>query len=180
MIWLDDRRRPSPYALAFLGGLLHREVQGDTLEITTTHLKESYRSPQRRPTQFPRDGHRTRVAGRAVPGVDVHGHRSGLSDGAPGAQRDVCPRADAAAAAVSVSARRESARCRSTGCRTTCPARIRISPNRRFKYKAPLEGVRGGAETLYPEWCATRRDAVAAGRAVHDQARLQRRVDAHR
>ena len=42
MIWLDGRPRPSQYALRSWDGFSTGRFIGDTLEITTTHLKESY------------------------------------------------------------------------------------------------------------------------------------------
>ena len=42
MIWLDGRHRPSRYALHSWDGFSTGRFVGDTLEITTTHLKESY------------------------------------------------------------------------------------------------------------------------------------------
>src|SRR5688572_6893979 len=42
MIWLDGRQRPSQYALHSWDGFSTGTFQGDTLEITTTHLKESF------------------------------------------------------------------------------------------------------------------------------------------
>ena len=42
MIWLDGRQRPSSYALHSWDGFSTGRFRGDTLEITTTHLKESY------------------------------------------------------------------------------------------------------------------------------------------
>jgi cyclase len=42
MIWLDGRSRPSAYALHSWDGFSTGRFVGDTLEITTTHLKESY------------------------------------------------------------------------------------------------------------------------------------------
>ena len=42
MIWLDGRQRPSPFALHSWDGFSTGRFRGDTLEITTTHLKESY------------------------------------------------------------------------------------------------------------------------------------------
>ena len=42
MIWLDGRPRPSPFALHSWDGFSTGRFRGDTLEITTTHLKESY------------------------------------------------------------------------------------------------------------------------------------------
>ena len=42
MIWLDGRPRPSEYALHSWDGFSTGRFLGDTLEITTTHMKESY------------------------------------------------------------------------------------------------------------------------------------------
>ena len=42
VIWLDGRPSPSPYALHSWEGFSTGKFRGDTLEITTTHLKESY------------------------------------------------------------------------------------------------------------------------------------------
>lgn len=42
MIWLDGRPRPSPHALHSWDGFSTGRFFGDTLEITTTHMKESY------------------------------------------------------------------------------------------------------------------------------------------
>jgi len=42
VIWLDGRPRPSPYALHSWDGFSTGTFTGDTLEITTTHIKESY------------------------------------------------------------------------------------------------------------------------------------------
>ena len=42
MIWLDGRQRPSSYAAHSWDGFSTGRFRGDTLEITTTHLKESY------------------------------------------------------------------------------------------------------------------------------------------
>jgi glyoxylase-like metal-dependent hydrolase (beta-lactamase superfamily II) len=42
MIWLDGRARPSAYALRSWDGFSTGKFVGDTLEITTTHMKESF------------------------------------------------------------------------------------------------------------------------------------------
>ncbi|MBI3050161.1 MAG: hypothetical protein HYY76_17825 [Acidobacteria bacterium] len=42
VIWLDGRPRPSPYALHSWDGFSTGRFIGDTLEIMTTHMKESY------------------------------------------------------------------------------------------------------------------------------------------
>src|SRR5437867_5846038 len=42
MIWLDGREPPSQYAKHSWDGFSSGKFQGDTLEITTTHLKDSF------------------------------------------------------------------------------------------------------------------------------------------
>jgi len=42
MIWLDGREAPSQYAKHSWDGFSSGKFQGDTLEITTTHLKDSF------------------------------------------------------------------------------------------------------------------------------------------
>jgi glyoxylase-like metal-dependent hydrolase (beta-lactamase superfamily II) len=42
MVWLDGRARPSAYALHSWDGFSTGTFRGDTLEITTTHMKESF------------------------------------------------------------------------------------------------------------------------------------------
>jgi glyoxylase-like metal-dependent hydrolase (beta-lactamase superfamily II) len=42
MVWLDGRPRPSAYALHTWDGFSTGKFRGDTLEITTTHMKESF------------------------------------------------------------------------------------------------------------------------------------------
>ena len=49
-----------------------------------------------------------------------------------------------------------------------------------FKYKTPLEGVRGGSETLYPEWRASGMKLSPPAAQFHAQTCLQRRIDAYR
>src|SRR4029079_4193146 len=42
VIWVDGRPSPSPYALHSWDGFSTGKLRGDTLEITTTHIKERY------------------------------------------------------------------------------------------------------------------------------------------
>ena len=52
MIWLDSRQRPSQYAQHSWDGFSTGRFQGDTLEITTTHIKESFVRRNGVPTSF--------------------------------------------------------------------------------------------------------------------------------
>jgi hypothetical protein len=62
VIWLDGRPSPSPYALHSWEGFSNGKFRGDTLEITTTHLSESYVRRNGVATS-PRDRDRTHIAG---------------------------------------------------------------------------------------------------------------------
>ncbi|MBI4888561.1 MAG: hypothetical protein HY824_15805 [Acidobacteria bacterium] len=52
MVWLDGRPHPSPYALHSWDGFSTGRFVGDTLEITTTHMKESYARRNGVPASF--------------------------------------------------------------------------------------------------------------------------------
>jgi glyoxylase-like metal-dependent hydrolase (beta-lactamase superfamily II) len=52
MVWLDGRPRPSAYAKHSWEGFALGKFKGDTLEITTTHIKESYVRRNGVPTSF--------------------------------------------------------------------------------------------------------------------------------
>jgi cyclase len=52
MIWLDGRPHPSPYAKHSWEGFSTGKFKGETLEITSTHIKESYVRRNGVPTSF--------------------------------------------------------------------------------------------------------------------------------
>ena len=52
MIWLDGRPRPSQYAKHSWEGFSLGKFRGDTLEVTSTHIKESYVRRNGVPTSF--------------------------------------------------------------------------------------------------------------------------------
>jgi glyoxylase-like metal-dependent hydrolase (beta-lactamase superfamily II) len=52
MIWLDSRARPSKYAKHSWEGISLGKFKGDTLEVTTTHIKEGYARRNGVPTSF--------------------------------------------------------------------------------------------------------------------------------
>ena len=52
MVWLDGRPRPSQYAKHSWEGFSLGKFKGDTLEITTTHIKEAYARRNGVPTSF--------------------------------------------------------------------------------------------------------------------------------
>ena len=153
VVWLDGRQRPSPYALHSWDGFSTGRFQGDTFEITTTHLKESFVRRNGVPTSF-----RATVIEHisleepylewtfTVIDPDYLTEplvRSATYMRAPTLQLPPYP-------------------CQPEPYQPGDTYRVpHYLPGENpyltesaFKYKAPLEGMRGGADTLYPEWRA--------------------------
>jgi glyoxylase-like metal-dependent hydrolase (beta-lactamase superfamily II) len=153
MIWLDGRPRPSSYALRSWDGFSTGRFVGDTLEITTTHLKESYVRRNGVPASF-----RATVIEHislqdaflewtfTVIDLDYLTEplvRSATYVRAPTLQLPLYP-------------------CQpeeyQPGERYRVPHYL-LGENpylteSAVKYRMPQEGTRGGAETMYPEWRA--------------------------
>ena len=157
MVWLDSRPGPSEYGAHTWEGFSTGKFKGDTLEITTTHFKESFITRNGVPSSF-----RAKVIEQVflrepylhwvftVIDPDYLSEplvRSGLYVRSPVQQLPPYP-------------------CQSEdnqppGARTTSykvphylPGENPYLTEAAFKLKLPLEGWRGGAETLYPEWHA--------------------------
>jgi len=151
VIWLDGRQRPSPYALHSWDGFSTGTFQGDTLEITTTHLKESF---------VRRNGVATSFRATVIEHVSLEEPylewtftvidpdylteplvRSATYMRAPTLQLPPYP-------------------CQPEEYQPGekyrvphyLPGENPYLTESAFKYKAPLEGMRGGVDTLYPEW----------------------------
>jgi len=156
MIWLDGRQRPSQYALHSWDGFSTGTFQGDTLEITTTHLKESF---------VRRNGVATSFRATVIEHVSLEEPylewtftvidpdylteplvRSATYVRAPTLQLPPYP-------------------CQpeeyQPGEKYRVPHYLGgenpYLTESAVKYRTSLEGVRGGAETLYPEWQARSR-----------------------
>ena len=152
VVWVDGRQRPSAYALHSWDGFSTGTFRGDTLEITTTHLKEGFVRRNGVPTSF-----RSTVIEHVslqepylewtftVIDPDYLTEplvRSATYMRAPTLQLPAYP-------------------CQPDDFQ---PGDYRVPhylpgdnpylTESAFKYKAPLEGMRGGADTLYPEWHA--------------------------
>jgi cyclase len=153
MIWLDGRPRPSAYALHGWDGFSTGRFIGDTLEITTTHLKESYVRRNGVPESF---------RATVIEHVSLEGPflewtftvidpdylteplvRSATYLRAPTLQLPLYP-------------------CQpeeyQPGEKYRVPHYL-VGENpylteSAVKYRMPQEGTRGGAETMYPEWQA--------------------------
>lgn len=152
LIWLDGRPRPSPYAQHSWDGFSTGKFTGDTLEVTSTHIKESFVRRNGIPTSF-----RATVIEHisleepylewtfTVIDPDYLTEplvRSATYIRAPNLQLPTYP-------------------CqpeddRGPGEQYRAPHYLTgenpYLTESAFKYKVPLEAVRGGAETLYPDW----------------------------
>src|SRR5437773_7203942 len=152
MIWLDGREAPSPYAKHSWDGFSSGKFQGDTLEITTTHLKDSFIRRNGVPSSF-----RATVIEHisleepylewtfTVIDPDYLTEplvRSAIYIRAPNLQLPTYP------------CQPEDDRQPGEAYRAPhyLPGENPYLTEPAFKYKVPIEGVRGGAETLYPDW----------------------------
>jgi glyoxylase-like metal-dependent hydrolase (beta-lactamase superfamily II) len=152
MIWLDGRPRPSQYAQHSWDGFSTGKFKGDTLEVVSTHIKESFVRRNGIPTSF-----------RATVIEDISLEepylewtftvidpdylseplvRSATYIRAPNLQIPTYP------------CQPEDDRQSGEAYRTPhyLPGENPYLTESAFKYRVPIDGVRGGAETLYPDW----------------------------
>ena len=151
MIWLDGRKRPSQYALHSWDGFSTGTFEGDTLEITTTHLKESFVRRNGVPTSF-----------RATVIEEISLEEPYLEWTFTIIDPDYLtePLVRSATYMRAPTLRLPPYPCQPED--TDPGSKYRVPhylsgenpylAESGFKYKVPMDGVRGGAETLYPEW----------------------------
>lgn len=153
VIWLDGRQRSSQYALHSWDGFSTGTFRGDTLEITTTHLKESYVRRNGVPTSF-----------RATVIEHVSLEEPYLEWTFTVIDPDYLtePLVRSATYVRAPTLQLPSYPCQpeeyQSGEKYRVPHYL-LGENpylteSGFKYKAPMEAVRGGVDTLYPEWRA--------------------------
>ena len=153
VIWLDGRQRPSQYAMHSWDGFSTGTFRGDTLEITTTHLKESYVRRNGVPTSF-----------RATVIEHVSLEEPYLEWTFTVIDPDYLtePLVRSATYVRAPTLQLPSYPCQpeeyQPGEKYRVPHYL-LGENpylteSAFKYKTPLEAVRGGVDTLYPEWRA--------------------------
>jgi glyoxylase-like metal-dependent hydrolase (beta-lactamase superfamily II) len=153
MIWLDGRRRPSQYAQHSWDGFSTGKFEGDTLEITTTHIKESFVRRNGVPTSF-----------RATVIEHVSLEEPYLEWTFTVIDPDYLtePLVRSATYIRAPTLELPPYPCQpdedQPDSKYSVPHYL-LDENpylteSAFKYKTPLEGVRGGGETLYPEWRA--------------------------
>ena len=151
VVWVDGRQRPSAYALHSWDGFSTGTFRGDTLEITTTHLKEGFVRRNGVPTSF-----------RATIIEHVSLQEPYLEWTFTVIDPDYLtePLVRSATYMRAPTLQLPAYPCQPDDYQPDDTYRVpHYLPGENpyltesaFKYKAPLEGMRGGAETLYPEW----------------------------
>jgi len=152
LIWLDGRPRPSQYAQHTWEGFSTGKFKGDSLEVTSTHIKEGYARRNGVPISF-----RATVVEQisldepfltwVVTIIDPDYLteplvKSSIYIRAPTLQLPAYP------------CQPEDEQPPGSKYRVPhyLPGENPYLTEDAFKYKTPIEGVRGGAETTYPEW----------------------------
>ena len=152
VIWFDGRPSPSPYALHSWDGFSTGKFRGDTLEITTTHLKESY---------VRRNGGATSFRATVIEQLSLEEPYLEVTftvidpdylTEPSSAARHTCARPRCSCRRIPVSRTRTSP-VRSTAFRITSPARTPTLPSRasstrrrrRVCARAPTRSIRNGA-----------------------------------
>ena len=157
-IWLDGRPHPPEDAPHTWMGFSTGEWQGDVLKVETTHIKQGWHrrngipmSAQATMTEyFFRHGnvltqlthHRGSRSSSSEPLVKTTNLLLDANSQPPISTRRGC-------------SARPTTKCRDAippTCRTTCPARTRISPSSPPSTGCRSAPTRGGAETMYPEY----------------------------
>jgi glyoxylase-like metal-dependent hydrolase (beta-lactamase superfamily II) len=185
VIWLDGRPRPSEYAQHSWDGFSTGKFKGDMLEVTTTHLKESYIGRNGVPSSF----HTTVIEQIYLDEPYLQWTftvidpdylteplvRSAIYVRAPTLQIPTYPCQPEDDLAVGDQYKTPH----------YLPGENPYLSEMAFKYKVPIEAMRGGAETTYPEWRAIGIKLLVPGANVaykpvykDDSTRLAERADA--
>jgi glyoxylase-like metal-dependent hydrolase (beta-lactamase superfamily II) len=153
VIWLDGRPSPSAYALHSWDGFSTGRFRGDTLEITTTHIKESY---------VRRNGVATSFRATVVEQLSLEEPYLEVTFTVIDPDYLTEPLVRSATYMRAPTLQLPPYPCQPEDYQPGEKYRVpHYLPGENpyltesgFKYKTPQEGVRGGAETLYPEWRA--------------------------
>src|SRR5258705_1488530 len=153
VIWLDGRPSPSPYALHSWEGFSSGRVRGGTLEITTTHLKESY---------VRRNGVATSFRATVIEHVSLEEPYLEVTFTVVDPDYLTEPLVRSATYMRAPTLQLPPYPCQPEDNQFGeqyrvphyLPGENPYLTESAFKYTTPQEGVRGGADTLYPEWRA--------------------------
>src|ERR1051325_8698006 len=153
VIWLDDRPSPSQYALHSWDGFSTGKFRGDTLEITTTHIKESY---------VRRNGVATSFRATVIEQMSLEEPYLEVTFTVIDPDYLTEPLVRSATYMRAPTLQLPPYPCQPEDNQlgekyrvpNYLPGENPYLTESAFKYKSPQEGVRGGAATLYPEWRA--------------------------
>src|SRR5258706_6455126 len=153
VIWLDGRPSPSPYALHSWEGCSRGKFRGDTLEITTPPLKESY---------VRRNGVATSFRATVIEQISLEEPYLEVTFTVIDPDYLTEPLVRSATYMRAPTLQLPPYPCQPEEYQSGEKYRVpHYLPGENpyltesgFKYKSPQEGVRGGADTLYPEWRA--------------------------
>jgi cyclase len=186
VIWLDGRPAPSQYALHSWDGFSAGKFRGDTLEITTTHIKESY---------VRRNGVATSFRATVIEQMSLEEPYLEVTFTVIDPDYLTEPLVRSATYMRAPTLQLPPYPCQPEDNQLGEKYRVpHYLPGENpyltesgFKYKTPQEGVRGGAPTLYPEW-RTRAATLAPPASqttikptyTDDSTRIAERADAQR
>src|SRR5882672_11255563 len=153
VIWVDGRPSPSQFALHSWDGFSAGKFRGDTLEITTTHLKESY---------VRRNGVATSFRATVIEQMSLEEPYLEVTFTVIDPDYLTEPLVRSATYMRAPTLQLPPYPCQPEDNQAGEKYRVpHYLPGENpyltesgFKYKVPEEGVRGGADTLYPEWRA--------------------------
>lgn len=186
VIWLDGRPSPSQYALHSWDGFSTGTFRGDTLEITTTHIKESY---------VRRNGVATSFRATVIEQLSLEEPYLEVTFTVIDPDYLTEPLVRSATYMRAPTLQLPPYPCQPEEYQPGekyrvphyLPGENPYLTESAFKYKSPQEGVRGGAATLYPEW-RPRAATLAPPSAqspfkpayTDDSTRIAERADAQR
>lgn len=153
VIWVDGRPSPSQYALHSWDGFSAGTFRGDTLEITTTHIKESY---------VRRNGVATSFRATVIEDISLEEPYLEVTFTVIDPDYLTEPLVRSATYMRAPTLQIPPYPCQPEDNQlgekyrvpNYLPGENPYLTESAFKYKSPQEGVRGGADTLYPEWRA--------------------------
>jgi hypothetical protein len=151
VIWVDGRSAPSQYALHSWDGFSTGKFRGDTLEITTTHIKESY---------VRRNGVATSFRATVIEQMSLEEPYLEVTFTVIDPDYLTEPFVRSATYMRAPTLQLPPYPCQPEEYQAGekyrvphyLPGENPYLTESAFKYKVPQEGSRGGAETLYPEW----------------------------
>lgn len=151
VIWLDGRPSPSQYALHSWDGFSTGKFRGDTLEITTTHIKESY---------VRRNGVATSFRATVIEHISLEEPYLEVTFTVIDPDYLTEPLVRSATYMRAPTLQLPPYPCQPEDYQPGekyrvphyLPGENPYLTESAFKYKVPQEGSRGGADTLYPEW----------------------------